>query len=149
MQPESTRTLKANSPQRCLPSRRGGHVGAGLQSGVPGFSISPPIPVLHYHLSIHRFHNHRDSLPATNARGSQSIPQIIPSKLIENGNHQTRAGSTQRMPQRNSPAVHIRLVAIQPQHFLHRQILRRKRFIHLHAVDLLECQPRELQRLLR
>src|ERR1700733_185209 len=98
---------------------------------------------------IQTLNNHRNPLPAPNARRRQTIPQTVPPQFIQQRNHQSRPGRRQRMPQRNRPAIHIRLIAIQSQNFLYRQILRRKRFVHFDAIHLLQRQPRQLQRALR
>src|SRR5260370_32138758 len=60
----------------------------------------------------HRLNNHRDSLPAPNARRRQPVSQSIPPQLIEDRNHQPRSRSSQRMAQSNRPALHLRLIAI-------------------------------------
>src|SRR5713226_5169474 len=75
-------------------------------------------------LVVHRLDDHRNPLSSANARRRQPIAQSIPPQLIQNRNHQPRPSSSQRMPQRNRPAVDIRLVSLQSQHFFHRQVLR-------------------------
>src|SRR5713101_4252466 len=96
-----------------------------------------------------RLHNHRNPLPAANARRGQPVLLLAPTQLIQQRDHQPRSGRSQRMSQRNRSTIHVHLFAIESQFFLHSQILRRERLVHLNQVDVIQSQPRALQRNLR
>src|SRR6266849_255854 len=94
-------------------------------------------------------HHHSNPLPATDARRSQPVLLLPPPQFIQQRNHQPRSGRSQRMAQGNRSAVHVHFFAIESQFFLHRQILRRERLIHFDQVDVIQSEPRTLQRTLR
>ena len=61
---------------------------------------------------------------------------------------QLRAGAAQRMPQRDRAAIDIHAVhRIQAQSLDHGQRLRREGFVQFDQVDLVQRQPRQLERL--
>jgi hypothetical protein len=59
-------------------------------------------------------HNHRNSLPSTDAGSCQPILLLAPLQLIQQGDNQPRARCAQRMSQGNRTAVDIDLLTIQP-----------------------------------
>src|SRR5579859_5644026 len=85
-----------------------------------------------------RLHNHRDALTAANAGRRQTIFFLPAPQLVKQSDHQPRSRCTQRMSQRNGSAIHIHLLAIQPQLFFHREILCGEGFVHLNQVHVLE-----------
>src|SRR6185369_73605 len=105
------------------------------QKSLPHFFLS----LLLYFIAslIQRFHHHRNPLAAADTRRGQSISQPVAPEFIQNGNEQSGAGSSQRMPESNRSSIHIRFVTIESQNFLHRQILRCKCFVDLQAIHLI------------
>jgi len=93
--------------------------------------------------SSNRFDNHRDSLPAADARAGDAIARPPPTQFQQQAEYQPRSGGGQRMTQGDRAAIHIGFIAIQPQLFFHRQILRRECFIHFHQIHLFEFQSRK------
>src|SRR5205807_4474808 len=89
-------------------------------------------------LVVQGLDNHRDSLPSADARRRQPIPQSISLQLIQNCNHQPCPRSPQRMPERDRSAVHICLIALQPEHLFHGKVLRGERLIHFYAIHLVQ-----------
>src|SRR5262245_16590229 len=104
-------------------------------------SIESPAAQLMRHAAgslLYGFDNRRDALAAADARGSQAALQISPSQLEHQRQQQAGSGHAEWMSQRNRAAVHVDLVAIEAQLLLDRQILRRKGFVHLDQIDVLQ-----------
>src|SRR5712692_2427750 len=97
----------------------------------------PLLPIPHLPQVFHCLDNHRNSLPAADAGRRQAVPPPIPPQLIESRGSESRSRTPPPMSARNRPAVHVGLVPIQPPHFFNRKILRRKCFVHFHAIHLL------------
>src|SRR2546430_2817446 len=93
------------------------------------------------------FHDHRRPLAAPDASGAQSEPQLAPSQGVKQVDGDARAGRSERMADRDGAAVHVGLGAVEPQLLLDREVLRRKRLVHLDQIELLELHPGFLQRL--
>src|SRR5271165_7447675 len=90
--------------------------------------------------------DHRNALPAADARGRDSIFCFAAAQLVHQRNDQPRSRCAQRMPERNRTAIHIDLVAIQTQLLLNREILRGEGLVHLDEIDVVELQTSLLQR---
>src|SRR5271166_2897988 len=84
--------------------------------------------------------DHRDALPAADARGRDSILRFTAAQLVHQRDDQPRSGRAQRMPERNRAAVHVDLVAIEPQLLLNRKILRGEGLVHLDEINVVELQ---------
>jgi hypothetical protein len=62
--------------------------------------------------SVHTLHHHRNPLPPANTSRSQPILLLPPPQLIQQRNHQPCPRRSQRMPQRNRPAIHVHLLTV-------------------------------------
>src|SRR5579884_59215 len=82
------------------------------------------------------FHDHRHTLAAANAKGSQAIAGITPLHLIEQGHEDAGAARTDGMPQRNRAAVHIELVPVETEFLAHSHRLRGEGLISFNQVDI-------------
>src|SRR6266700_4570513 len=87
-------------------------------------------------ISIRILEEHRNSLPAANAGGGDSIAQFRATEFTRKRKSEPDAGCRQRMPNRNRAAIHIEFVAVDPQLALHSDELRGKRFVDLESIDL-------------
>src|SRR5208282_5807024 len=80
----------------------------GLPHRVPNLSfIEPPVAPLAKAALLKALHHHSNPLSAADARRSQPVLLLPPPQLIQQSNHQPRPSRTQRMPQRNRPAIHV------------------------------------------
>src|SRR5271165_1418718 len=90
--------------------------------------------------------DHRNALPAADARSREPIFPLAAAQLVHQRNNQPRSGRAQRMPERNRAAIHVDFVAIKPQFFFNRKILRGEGLVHLDQINVVECQSSFLQR---
>src|SRR6266566_5888908 len=90
--------------------------------------------------SGHVFNNRCDPLPTTDAKGGNTILQVIAPQFVHQRKRHTSAACRQRVTNRDSAAVDICLIALQAQFFLHGKILRGECLIDLHAVEIIQAQ---------
>ncbi len=83
-----------------------------------------------------RFYYRRNPLPATDAGGREPALESAAAQFEEQRQQQTRAGHAERMAEGDGAAVHVDLVAIQPQFLLDRQVLRGERLVDLDEVEV-------------
>src|SRR5581483_8864811 len=69
------------------------------------------------------FHDHCDSLPASDAGGPQAILLFPASEFVKQRDDQPRAGRTQWMSQRNRAAIHVDFFTIESQLLFDGQVL--------------------------
>src|SRR5690349_10050430 len=58
-----------------------------------------------------------DTLAAADAGCGKTVAQAFAAQFIQHGDDEARAGSAERMSERDGAAVHVGFVAIQPQLF--------------------------------
>src|SRR5205823_8490157 len=82
---------------------------------------TPPIPTLFPYTTLFRsrlrkgFDNHGDALTAADTGGSEPMAKIVTAQLVENGDHETRARSAERMTKGDRTAVHIGFVTLEAE----------------------------------
>src|SRR5580704_2438562 len=67
--------------------------------------------------SRNRFDNHRNSLPAADARAGDAVACTAPAQFQQQTQDQACSGGRERMSQGDRTAIHVGLVAVQPQLF--------------------------------
>src|SRR5438445_8853871 len=98
---------------------------------------------------LQALHDHRNPLPAADARCRKTVLLLPAAQLIQQGNHQPCSRRPQRMSECNSAAVYIHFFAVEAQLFFHRQVLRSKGFVYFDQINVVECESGFLQRDLR
>ena len=92
-------------------------------------------------LGLRRLDDRRDPLAATDAGGRQPSLQPATAQFEQERQQQARAGHPERVAKRNRAAVHVDLLAIQPQLFFNDgRVLRGERFVDLD--EILTCADR-------
>ncbi len=84
------------------------------------------------------FQQQRDSLPAADAGGCDSVLSARAFEFAGEGDGETHSGRSQRMPDGDGAAIHIQPGMIQTQFPFTRENLRAERFVDFEAVDLLQ-----------
>src|SRR6516165_4670166 len=92
------------------------------------------------------FDDNCNSLPAANAGRRESILAFAPAQLIQQSDQQPRASRAKRMSQRDRSAIHVDLLAIEPQLLFHCKVLRCECLVHFDQVKVIEREPGLLQR---
>src|SRR5437879_6415921 len=82
---------------------------------------------------------------AANTHRYDSVLAIAPLQLTDDAGREPCARASQRMPQRNRPAIGIDLCRIEFSSLDDRQRLRRERFVQLDHVDVGNVEPSQLQ----
>ena len=80
---------------------------------------------------IEAFDDHRDALATTDTGCCEAMFLVSAFQFVKQGDHQTRPGCAQRVPQRDRAAIDVYLFAIQPKFLLDSEILCGKGFVHL------------------
>src|SRR5688500_16157156 len=93
--------------------------------------------------------DHRNPLPAADARGSQPVALLAAAQLVQDREHETRAGRAERMAERDRAAVDVELLHVEVELFRNGKDLPGKGLVDLDEVDVLELHPRAPQRDLR
>src|SRR2546426_10706053 len=101
------------------------------------------------HRSGDPFDARRDPLTAADAEGRQAVTLLALAELVREREREPRARRTERMPERDRAAVHIRLLPIEAEVLLDREVLRRESLVDLGQVHVLDFQPGALERLAR
>src|SRR5207247_9722219 len=100
-------------------------------------------------VSLDALENRRDPLSAADAQRREAVSLLALAELVRQGEREPRARRTQRMSERARAAVHVRLLAVEAEVLLHREVLRRERFVDLDEVHVLDLEPGSLKRLTR
>src|SRR4029077_11257670 len=92
---------------------------------------------------------HRIALAATRADRRTAEPAAAPSQLEHEASEQARAGSADRMPQRDRTAVHVHALLVDAEHANGVERDRRERLVDLPHVDVGGLKSGLLERLAR
>src|SRR5262245_42394754 len=97
------------------------------------YSLFTPFP------SRRRVAQHdRDALAPADAGAGDAVRATAALQLEPQRQHQPRAGGPERVADGDGAAVHVDALPLQPELLLHRQVLRRERFVDLEQIDLFE-----------
>src|SRR6185503_10920088 len=102
-----------------------------------------------YEATLDAFDDRGDALSAADAQRCEPILPAALAQLVCEREREPRAGRTQRMTEGDRAAVHIRLVAIEAELLLHREVLRRERLVDLDQVHVTDLLTRPIECLTR
>src|SRR5215470_2382971 len=91
-------------------------------------------------------HEKGNSLPATNARGSDPVAQFRAPQFTTKSNCQAETRCGKRMPDSDCAAVHVQFFEVELQFTLHGEDLGAKGFVNLEAVDGVESKVASVEK---
>src|SRR5205085_8009143 len=96
-----------------------------------------------------RFDDHRNALTAADAGRRQTVLLAATPKLVQHGQHQSRARCAERVAERNRAAVDIGALTVKPKLTLDGEVLAGEGFVHFDEINLFELQAGSGERFLR
>src|SRR5258708_4433985 len=89
----------------------------------------------------------RDALTAADAERRERVLAVALAELGDEREREPRTRGAERMAESDRAAVHVRLLAIEPEVLLDREVLRREGLVDLHQIHVLDLETGALQRL--
>src|SRR5262245_4033748 len=94
---------------------------------------------------LHVLDQDRDALTAADAGRRDAAAQLLPAQLVHQRQDEAGAGGAERVAERDRPAVHVDLPAVELELLLAAQVLRRESLVDLDAVDVADRELRDVE----
>src|SRR6266480_2113160 len=98
-------------------------------------------------LLVRALQDRRDPLAPTDAERREPVALLSLAQLVGERQGESRTRRAERMAERDRTAVHVRLLAVEAEVLLHREVLRREGLVDLDEIHVLDFEARALERL--
>src|SRR5437867_2071431 len=101
------------------------------------------------HPALDALEHRRNALPAADAERREPVALLALAQLVHEREREARARRAERMAKRDRAAVHVRLLAVEAEIFLHGEVLRGEGLVDLDEIHVGDLEASALERLTR